>query len=246
MSYTRTHRPRSVVEIPTLEDVAQTVADSPDQIATLEAISCLWLGDPNVIRRRMGDHPWVPYTTADGSERVGSVLVASAYSITRRGLEVMCVGHDPWHHPDDPESWVVKNANINTGEQAAYAVVDSRVTKYNDLRLRLARVNANMPPNMMINNSPPATATMLTAHLDYDYYTYGFDFRHGLNGTDHFGDFTVLVQAIRAARARETAALATVHDIGTHDRLIAAAQRMGATATGVTMPDDPLHLVGVA
>ena len=118
---------------------AEKLVDNNAQLERYDRAKWNLLGHANKDLRFAGHHPWPKRTDARGIERTLSVPVFSGYSPETES--VMVVRKDPWTHPNDPQSWLVAEQNLATGNYVEPKILSASIDAARHLWLQLAPAN---------------------------------------------------------------------------------------------------------
>lgn len=200
--------------------LAEQLVDNPGQMERYDRAKWNLLGDASRERRFEGHHPWLKKTDSYGAERTMSIPVFSGYS--PEAETVMLVRKDPWTHQNDPDSWLVGEQNLVTGEFAVPRVLSANVDRANRLWLQLAPTNfGNWPPGLHpALFARPYDQIRITGPMDKDYHLETAEYRDGRKGRAlQYEDIEALESMIIAVQQQRWAAVvearrqATLEDV---------------------------------
>lgn len=216
MSHERLAEPSAI----TVDDFARQLVENPEQLAVYDYAKWNLLGHANRELRFAGHHPWPKRTDSEGNTRTLSVPVFSGFSAESETLLV--VRKDPWTEVKDPQSWLVAEQHLPTGEYSEERILSVNVDAWNQMWLQVAPEGyGNWPAGRH-----PAHFQMkrdqhrLQTTLDELYHAESITFRGGLYQAPRvFSDLELLETAIvHAQRERATAneerRQATIYHIG--------------------------------
>lgn len=166
--------------------------DVLDQSDAYDYARCVWLGSAKVRARLTGQHPW-PAREHEGETRVYSVPVHAGFSAVRG--TALFIGKDPWHDVRDPRAWLVSEANLRTGEEWDYMVLDANVDAARHLRLQVAPAHWQNIPRWETGHAyQPARYDQIRfeGRLRDDYYLPSATLQEGLGNRTAFDDIEIL------------------------------------------------------
>lgn len=162
--------------------LAEQLVDNPGQLEVYDHAKWNLLGHADREERFQGHHPWLKRWDSRGIERTMSVPVFSGYSEEKQ--TVMVVRKDPWTHQNDPESWIVAEQNLVTGEYAVPKILSANVDAGRRMWLQLAPRNyENWPPGYHpALYARPYDQLRITGQLDRMYHLETAEYQAGLGG----------------------------------------------------------------
>jgi hypothetical protein len=193
---------------PGLYGLAEQLVDNPGQLEVYDHAKWNLLGHADREQRFQGHHPWLKKRDSRGVERTMSVPVFSGYSEDKQ--TVMVVRKDPWTHQNDPESWLVVEQNLLTGDYAAPKILSANIDAGRRMWLQLAPRNYdNWPPGYHpALYARPYDQLRITGQLDRMYHLQSAEYHAGLGGErvayediEALESMIVAVQQLRWAEA---------------------------------------------
>ncbi len=189
---------------PALYELAEDLHDMPDGFAAYDYAKCVWLGAPDPEVRRSGDHPW-PTRDIDGQHYVYATPTFAG--VNPELATVLYVGRDNWRPIEDPHSWMVAEANLQSGREITHRVLSASVDAGRQLWLQLApSYYGNQPPltQQAIRRQPRHTQIALAGQLSESFYMERAVFREGMQVARDYEDYVALESMIRmVAEVRE-------------------------------------------
>lgn len=159
--------------------LAEQLVDNPWQMQVYDQAKWNLLGHADRRARFEGHHPWLKHRDSRGIVRTMSVPVFSGYSPETE--TVMAVRKDPWTELNDPESWLVAEQKLTTGDYVEPKILSAYVDRANRLSLHLAPGNYdNWPPCMHpALFARPYDQIRIIGQLDASYHMRGAEYRDG-------------------------------------------------------------------
>lgn len=213
-------------EQPSTYELAKQLVDNPDQLHIYDQAKWNLLGHAVREERFMGHYPWLKRMDSRGVERTMSVPVFSGFSADTQ--TALIVRKDPWTHQNDPESWVVAEQSLATGEYVEPKILSVNVDAARRMWIQLAPRNyQNWPPGYHPSlYARPYDQIRLTGKLDDDYHLAEAEYRAGQLGSvvqyediEALESMIVAVQRLRwsaAERAFLEAQKAAHQQLGVH------------------------------
>lgn len=193
---------------------AEQLVDNPDQLARYDQAKWNLLGHADREMRFQGHQPRPKLIGNDNTERTYSIPVFAGYS--EETESVLSIRKDPWTHQNDPDSWLVVEHNLVTGNYVTPGILSSSVDAAHQLWLQLAPQNlANWP----VGKHPAlharrADQLRITGNLDGDYHLATAEFRAGLGGgAVDYKDIEALESMIKLVQRVRQASEEALHAI---------------------------------
>ena len=217
----------------TVDSFAQQLIDNPEQMAVYDYAKWNLLGHADREIRFQGHHPWPKRQDREGAERTLSGPLFSGFSPETESLIV--VRKDPWTPVEDPDSWLVAEQHIPTGNYSEEKILSASIDAWRQLSIQIAPpMYSNWPPGRHpALFAAPRDQSRIKAQLDEWFHAETLSFTAGWNiAPQHYSDLELLERAIVMAQ-RERAVIDEQARLARHEAIHLLGERSVVYAEAV-------------